>query len=161
MSRYQPMEPMLVLRPCAGVLCPQAECCARYQIVDGTSLSSEHWLDSCWGIGAAPSAIEFPAFISTDFIGPPEPRHYRLTRADIRRWHMKPPGSPPSLERTESLRVKDNQHPFVPSTIEVFPVTRRRSWPERVVIALLAAIVAVLSFAVGFALPNFVPGFFQ
>ena len=157
MSR--PMEPMLVLRPCVGVLCPQAERCARYQIVDGTSLSSAQWLDSCWGIGAAPSATEFPAFISTDFIGPPAPWHYRLTGADIRRWHM--PGSPASLERTESLRVKDNQHPFLPSTIEVFPVTRRRSWPERVVIALLVAAVAALSFVIGYALPNHVPRFLQ
>lgn len=60
------------------------------------------------------------------------------------------------------MRMKEyQQHPFAPSTIEVFEVNRRRSWPERVIIALLAAVVALLSFAVGYALPNLVPRLFS
>lgn len=86
--------PAVALRPCAGVLCPVALECVRYQHVDGTRIPSVAWLASC----GHPSTTVRPAFISVDFIGPPEPHHFHITRQSI---HSPGRHRPPAPYRKE------------------------------------------------------------
>lgn len=67
------------LRPCAGVCCDVHQRCVRYQHVDGTTVPSAYWLMTC----APPGARDYPAFVDVDFVGPPPPDQYRVTRRDI------------------------------------------------------------------------------
>lgn len=69
-------SPAMALRPCAGVMCPVATDCVRYLHLDSSPFPSVEWLASC----AAATQKERPGFIFTEFIGPPNPHHFGLTR---------------------------------------------------------------------------------
>lgn len=66
------------LHACAGVLCDVHATCVRYAFVDGSTEPSCYWLGTCAPYGAK----VHPGYIDVDFIGPPHPRHYLLTRRD-------------------------------------------------------------------------------
>jgi hypothetical protein len=80
MTRYRSFRAALVVRPCAGVLCERHERCARYELVDGTDIPSDHWLAQC----RAPDVEGYSAFIDVEFVGPPAPVQFAMTRTTLR-----------------------------------------------------------------------------
>lgn len=87
-SRYRfGMTPYL--HACAGVMCGIHQRCARYANVDETREPSAYWLGNC-SRPDADGLPEFVGYIPLDFVGPPSPHHWTLTRPGSRSPRLRP-----------------------------------------------------------------------